>query len=104
MNEPSDVEVLLAGLEVGSLSELRRLVETARGGVVVTAAQATALARMHGGSSLRLRSAERNGYFLGGVHAEATDDDLRSFVLAPDVSEHGGCLGITYATLMGLPE
>lgn len=102
----NDVEVLLAGLEVGSISELRRLVNAGRAGVVVTPNQREAIEGMHGGLPVRIRNAERDGFFVGGIHVERADDPdtLHAAVIAADVTPRGGgCLGISYDTLMTLP-
>jgi hypothetical protein len=127
--EPSDVELLLAGLEVGSVSELRRLVLAARAGVVVTPHQVRAIAAMFAAPEPDrdfppcLRTIEdvthlppgeravpvrlRHGRLEGAVHAEPIADDdriLRACLFSHDVTREGGNLGISYETLMGLPD
>lgn len=103
-----DARALLDGLEVGSISELRALVDRARAGVVVSPNQIRALhsfwAEGRTQGDVRLRPAERNGYFVGAVHAEPLDEnDHRSTVFSYDVTREGGNLGISYDTLVSLP-
>jgi hypothetical protein len=100
-----DVEALLAGLEVRSLEELERLVRYGRG-LVVTPNQREAIEAMFPDKTVLVRGAERRGYFEGAVHVQRTDDKdwLGAVVLAADCSKDGGCLGISYRTLMTIPS
>lgn len=95
----ADVEMLLAGLEVESIAELRRLVAYGRG-LVVTPNQREAIEGMFPNEPVILRGAEREGYFGGAIHVDSLDESrIRGVVLSPE----RGCLGVDYDALMSLP-
>lgn len=103
-----DMQVLLAGLEVGSIEELRRLVGYGRG-LVVTPNQREAIEAMYPGQPVLVRGAERHGYFVGAIHTQRTDDDneygwLNAGVMSADCTKQSGHLGISYDTLMKTPR